>query len=258
MNKTRRNSLDPFLINEWRWTYFLDKTIKSFSKFDLEPYPMQERFLQNEVYFGSPSNPSKANTYTWAFKSSKVRQARAACVHAGKSASVLNLVVSPSCKFDLPFFGADFVTLANGHLIALDFQPAIKSDPQHTNKVWDMLMPLHKHWQSLLPPGGPIPEEAKSYFSPCFLWTRLPLGEEGEDFINNVITKAYDDYLSLYIDLLLQSKEISNERSLVILEGQKKYMKYRSDKDPARGMLGRIFGSNWTESYINDVLFDLK
>ena len=65
-------------------------------------------------------------------------------------------------------------------------QPAIKSDPQHTNKVWDRLMPLHQHWQSLLPPGGPIPEEAKCYFSPCFLWTRLPLGEEGEGFINNV------------------------------------------------------------------------
>ena len=51
---------------------------------------------------------------------------------------------------------------------------------------------------------------------------------------------------------------ISNERSLKILNGQKEYMRYRAEKDPARGMLRGFFGEIWTESYINNILFDLK
>ena len=51
---------------------------------------------------------------------------------------------------------------------------------------------------------------------------------------------------------------ISKERSLKMLNGQKEYMRYRAEKDPARGMLKGFFGEQWTESYINNILFDLK
>jgi len=43
-----------------------------------------------------------------------------------------------------------------------------------------------------------------------------------------------------------------------VLNGQKKYMRYRAKKDPARGMLRGFFGNEWTESYINNILFDLQ
>ena len=72
----------------------------------------------------------------------KLRQVRCACVEAGTAASVLNFVINPSCRFDLPFFGADLVTLPNGHLLALDLQPVDKSDPEHTGPVWERLMPI--------------------------------------------------------------------------------------------------------------------
>jgi phycoerythrobilin:ferredoxin oxidoreductase len=32
---------------------------------------------------------------------------------------------------------------------------------------------------------------------------------------------------------------------------------YRAEKDPARGMLTRFHGAEWTEAYIHGVLFDL-
>jgi phycoerythrobilin:ferredoxin oxidoreductase len=43
-----------------------------------------------------------------------------------------------------------------------------------------------------------------------------------------------------------------------LLAGQKRYTRYRAEKDPARGMLSRFYGSEWTEAYIHDVLFDLE
>ena len=258
MESKRNNSLEPIKINNWRWLYFLESTNKAFSIFQPKPYLIDKDFLFKETIFGSRTNPQKVFLETWGFQTKKIRQARCACLQAGEITSVMNLVISPFNNYDLPFFGADFVTLPSGHLIALDLQPALKNDDIHTQNVWPKIKSIHSKWQSKLPFGGDIPLEAKQYFSPGFLWSRIPLGEEGDKLISQIIKPAFDEYLKLFLDLLGNSKIISEERSLKVLAGQKKYMRYRAEKDPARGMLRRFFGEKWTESYINNILFDLQ
>ena len=258
MQSNRNNSLAPISISNWRWAYFLDETIKKFSIFGPNPYPINNAFLFKESLFGSSSNPKKVILETWGLKTDKIRQARCACLQAGEITSVMNLVISPFNNYDLPFFGADFVTLPNGHLIALDLQPALKDDINHTQHVWNKLKPIHANWQSKLPPGGDIPSEAIQYFSPAFLWSRIPLGEEGDKLISQIIKPAFGEYLNCFFDLVRDAKMISKERSFKMLNGQKEYMRYRAEKDPARGMLRGFFGETWTESYINNILFDLK
>ncbi|WP_269609020.1 phycoerythrobilin:ferredoxin oxidoreductase [Prochlorococcus marinus] len=258
MQIKRKNSLEPISIYNWRWSAFLDETIKAFSIFEPKPYQIENDFLFRESSFGSRSNPKKVILETWGLKTNKIRQARCACMQAGEITSVMNLVISPLNNYDLPFFGADFVTLPNGHLIALDLQPALKNDTIHTKYVWDKLKPIHAKWQSKLPLGGHIPSEARQYFSPAFLWSRISLGEEGDKLISQIIKPAFDEYLNCFLDLVRDAKMISKERSSQLLNGQKKYMRYRAEKDPARGMLRGFFGELWTESYINNILFDLK
>ena len=258
MKRNRNNSLDPISISNWRWAYFLDETIKAFSIFQPRPYPIKNDFLFRESFLGSSSNPKKVFLETWGLKMEKIRQARCACLQAGALTSVMNLVISPLNNYDLPFFGADFVTLPNGHLIALDLQPVLKDDINHTQHVWDKLKPIHSKWQSQLPSGGGIPSEARQYFSPAFLWSRIPLGEEGDKLISQIIKPAFHEYLNYFLDLVRDAKMISKERYFKILNGQKEYMRYRAEKDPARGMLRGFFGELWTESYINNILFDLK
>ena len=258
MKSNRNNSLEPISLCNWRWSYFLDETIKRFSIFQTRPYPIENDFLFRESCFGSSSNPKKVVLETWGLKTEKIRQARCACLQAGEITSVMNLVISPINNYDLPFFGADFVTLPNGHLIALDLQPALKDDRNHTQHVWNKLKPIHIKWQSKLPLGGDIPYEARQYFSPAFLWSRIPLGEEGDKLISQIIKPAFDEYLNCFLNLVRDAKMISKERSFQLLKGQKKYMHYRAEKDPARGMLRGFFGEKWTESYINNILFDLK
>ena len=138
MQSVRNNSLEPISISNWRWAYFLDETIKAFSILQPRPYPIDNDFLFKESFFGSSSNPKKVILETWALKTKKIRQARCACLQAGEITSVMNLVISPLNNYDLPFFGADFVTLPNGHLIALDLQPALKDDINHTRYVWNL------------------------------------------------------------------------------------------------------------------------
>ena len=257
MLSNRNNSLDPITITNWRWAYFLDQTIKKFSIFKPYPYPIKNDFLFKESLYGSSSNPKKVILETWGLKTEKIRQARCACLQAGDITSIMNLVISPLNNYDLPFFGADFVTLPNGHLIALDLQPALKDDMVHTQYFMEKLKSIHAFWQTRLPLGGTIPLEARQYFSPGFLWSRIPLGAEGDQLISQIIKPAFDDYLNLFLDLVMDAKKISLERSSIILNGQKKYMRYRAENDPARGMLRGFFGNIWTENYINNILFKL-
>ena len=258
MQINRNNSLDPISISNWRWSYFLDVTIEKFSSFETSPYPIKNDFLFRESFFGSDSNPKKVILETWGLKTKKIRQARCSCLQAGDIISIMNLVISPLNNYDLPFFGADFVTLPNGHLIALDLQPALKNDVVHTQYFLGELKSIHTNWQSRLPSGGNIPLEAKEYFSPAFLWSRIPLGKRGDKLISKIIKPAFNDYLNYFMDLVANATKISPDRSSKVLNGQKKYMRYRAEKDPARGMLRGFFGNIWTESYINNILFDLQ
>ncbi len=258
MVSIRKNSLEQVSILNWRWSSFLEITNNALSKFDISPYPISRDFLTKNSTFGSTTNPKSIILETWALKTNQIRQARCACLQAGEITSVMNLVISPFNNYDLPFFGADFVTLPNGHLIALDLQPVLKDDKVHLNYISENLISIHHTWQSYLPYGGKIPPAAKQYFSPCFLWSRIPLGDEGEKLINQVIEPAFKDYLNYYLELVRNSKKVSKVRSLKLLNGHKNYMRYRAKKDPARGMLGSFFGEIWTESYINNILFDLQ
>ena len=258
MKSNRNNSLDPISICNWRWTSFLDETIKAFSILKPRPYPIDSDFLSKESIVGSSSNPKSVVLETWGFKTEKIRQARCACLQAGENTSVMNLVISPFNNYELPFFGADFVTLPNGYLIALDLQPVLKDDMIHSKYFIGKLESIYSYWQSKLPSGGDIPSEARQYFSPDFLWSRIPIGKEGDQLISEIVKPAFDDYLNFFMDLLSNSKMISQERSLKLLNGQKRYMRYRAEKDPARGMLRGFFGKLWTERYINNILFDLQ
>tara|TARA_Y100001968_G_scaffold324142_1_gene362927 strand:+ start:10180 stop:10956 length:777 start_codon:yes stop_codon:yes gene_type:complete len=256
MYKSRKSSLEPVVISNWRWKPFLNTAINKLLPFSLSKYPISDQYLDKQIVLGSNKNPSIVTLSTWAGQSNQIKIARAACIEANNIGSIFNFVITPNPILDLPFLGADFVTLPTGHLIALDLQPAIKMDIQHTEKVWERLIPLYEKWSKLLPQGGPIPIDAKPYFSPGFLWTRLPLGPDGEEIISEVIQPAFIEYLNLFLDLLSNASEVSIERSLAISNGQKDYLKYRAAKDPARAMLNRFYGKEWTENYIHKVLFD--
>ena len=257
MNLTRANSLSKVFLPQWRWSPILDYLINSLSFMDLHELPIPKEFLEKQTVYGVKDKAINVKTITWGCKTGKFEKIRAACVDAGSMASVINLVLQPSPSYEMPFFGADFVTLPSGHLLALDLQPVLKEDCIHNQYIIERLMPIHDKWQSLLPPGGGIPDEAKSFFSPGFLWTRLPLGTKSDILIREVIYPAFKDYLDLYLELANASKLVSKDRTHSLKQGQNLYLEYRSKKDPARAMLTRFYGRDWTEHYIQNVLFNL-
>ncbi len=223
-------------------------------RLNLQPYPIPAGFESKQAITGKGKRQETVLTTSYGFKSPKLRQIRAAHVQGGDSLQVLNFVIFPQLNYDLPFFGADLVTLPGGHLIALDMQPLFH-DAAYQQQYSEPLLPLFKSHQQHLPWGGDFPEEAKPFFSPIFLWTRL----QDTDVVMTRVFAAFKDYLQAYLNFVDLAQPITDNKKLEeILQAQRRYITYRAEKDPARGMFTRFYGSEWTEEYIHGFLFDLE
>jgi phycoerythrobilin:ferredoxin oxidoreductase len=234
---------------------FLDYAIALLQeRLDLSPYPIPEGFERKEGTMGKGKKQEEVITTSYAYQTPKLRQIRAAHVQGGDSLQVLNLVIFPHPTYDLPFFGADLVTLPGGHLIALDMQPLFH-DAAYQHQYSEPILPLFKTYQQHLPWGGDFPAEAKPFFSPAFLWTR----PQETEVVQTRVLQAFKDYLQVYLDFVEKAEPFTDTQRLEeILQAQRRYIAYRAEKDPARGMFTRLYGTEWTEEYIHGFLFDLE
>ncbi|WP_287130809.1 phycoerythrobilin:ferredoxin oxidoreductase [Candidatus Cyanaurora vandensis] len=228
---------------------FLDHALARFQeRFDPTPFPIPVGFEQKQGVM----RKEEVLTTSYAVKTPQIRQARAAHVQGGSSLQVLNFVVFPSLDLEVPFFGVDLVTLPGGHLIALDLQPVFQ-DPDYLERYYHDLQPVLARHQADLPWGGDFPEEAKPFFSPCFLWTR----PQATALVETQVFAAFKDYLDYYLDLIAAARPVTDsERLAAIRQSHQRYVSYRAEKDPARGMFRRLYGEEWTEQYIHHFLFD--
>lgn len=222
---------------------------------DLHPYPIPAGFESKSTIVGKGKHENEVVTTSYAYQSTKLRQIRAAHVQGGASLQVLNFVIFPHLNYDLPFFGGDLVTLPGGHLIALDMQPLFRDRPEYQAKYTQPILPIFESYQPHLPWGGDFPEEASQFFSPAFLWTR----PQENEVVETHVFAAFKDYLQAYLDFCDRAVPVTDPEYLEeIKAAQLRYLRYRAEKDPARGMFNRFYGSEWTEEYIHGFLFDLE
>ena len=95
------------------------------------------------------------------------------------------------------------------------------------------------------------------FFSPGLIWSKLPKEESSDFLIANQLYTSFTEYLTLYLEILFESQEANLELQKDLINGQNNYLKYRRDNDPARPMLSSLFGKEFTESLIKEVLFTI-
>jgi hypothetical protein len=136
--------------------------------------------------------------------------------------------------------------------------------------------------------GGDFPETVKQYVSKYALWTRLqnivPPVEKDKDDENTATTTdnidndtppisaidviqgdifvAFQEHLDTYLELLEQytttADDDENSIETVSIKGgnnQPSYLDYRRNNDPAKPMLNALYGKEWTQSLLDNVLF---
>jgi phycoerythrobilin:ferredoxin oxidoreductase len=234
---------------------FLDHAIDYLHQhLELADYPIPVGFDRKSAITGKGDRAEEVVTTSYGYQTEKLRQIRAAHVQGGKALQVLNFVIFPRMEYDLPFFGADLVTLPGGHLIAIDMQPLFHT-PEYQAKYTAPLLPTFEKYQRVLPWGGDFPAEAEQFFSPAFLWTRPSATED----VENHVFAAFKDYLSAYLEFVDRATPIDDAQTLAAIDrSHRNYVRYRAEKDPARGMFRRFYGEEWTEEYIHGFLFDLE
>jgi phycoerythrobilin:ferredoxin oxidoreductase len=192
---------------------------------------------------------------------------------------VLNLVLFPDVSLALPVLGVDLVTLPGGkHLMAIDFQPIVPPQdgvtmlfPQPYEHYRTKLEALHQKFvldqRDVMPWGGDLPPQAQRFFSPYALWTRIQekqMGEKRRD-CQSIIEREVFDVFCAYFDLYLEMMmEVTDDDTTdngvakdVVWQGHVDYLNYRRDNDPARPMLTRLYGEDYAESVIRDILFQM-
>jgi len=169
-----------------------------------------------------------------------------ASVHSS-GIQVLNMVVFPDASSVWPVWSCDFVSLpGNKHVLLLDAQPMSESITWSLKwKDW-----YEKHdISSTFPWGGDIPERVLPYISEYALWTRFASEVANPlDRIKGPLTEAVRDHFDMYAQLLT-SKILSGANR------QAEYVQYRLENDPARPVLNSLYGKNWTEQVLEQVLF---
>mmetsp|Transcript_507 Transcript_507/g.837 ORF Transcript_507/g.837 Transcript_507/m.837 type:complete len:334 (-) Transcript_507:98-1099(-) len=174
---------------------------------------------------------------------------------------VLNFIIVPSAQTDLPVLGIDLVRLPGGKdLILLDAQPMVDPNPYQENwKEW-----YAEHVDGDVPVfswGGDFPPPVQQYVSPYALWTRLQSPEEVSDsedmwdptsIIQNELWDAFTSHLDIYLDLLKQQQQESDSSKT---NNQAGYLEYRRTTDPAKPMLKALYGEEWTQQVLDEVLF---
>ena len=184
---------------------------------------------------------------------------------------VLNFVVLPNDQTTLPVLGIDLVSLPGSkHLLLLDAQPMAQPNPHEGQwESWfnEYVRDENNETEESLKYawGGDFPEAVQKYVSKYALWTRLQnladsVGDEGTatlspavDAIQGSLFDAFRAHLDTYLELL---GNYANDLEAVEGENhQPSYLDYRRNNDPAKPMLNSLYGADWTQSLLDNVLF---
>ena len=92
--------------------------------------------------------------------------------------------------------------------------------------------------------GGDFPEEAQ-HFSRVGLAVDSP---QGNGVVKTGVFVTLKDYLAADFDLVDRAAPATASAKLhIILPDQLRSLRYRAEKDPARGMFKRFCGEEWTK-----------
>ena len=165
----------------------------------------------------------------------------------GSSLEILHAVFFPHPTFDLPIFGVDLVANASGISAAIvDLSPVSKDLPSDIElELMKLDIPNFKKVRKL-PDWGDI-------FSPYVQFITPANNIENDYFLSLV-----DQFLKILISHLNSIKPDANDSitSYERYQRQIYYCQQQKQNDKTRKVLENAFGSDWTEKYIEMVLFD--
>ena len=242
-----------------RWSSMLVSGTRDRIGAPIEEYALGPELRLRETDDGTDVKVS-ARCEAFSAPDAGIRCARSFVVGGNGPFQVLNFVIFPDEGVDAPIFSADIVSMPGQHLVAIDHQPLSQrhylEEGRHL-EAGERVDELWRRYQPRLLPGGDVPEEARRFFSPAFLWARQPLDDPRGD----VVAEALEAYLEAYMGRLEgavrlpEGQRPSAEQLQELSDTQHDYCAYRRDNDPGARVLLKFFGAEWTDALLRTALF---
>ena len=184
------------------------------------------------------------------YQTPQFRKLHLELAQVGNNLDILHCVMFPHITYELPLFGTDLVGKRGGAISAAiaDLSPvnAENSLPEHYQQQLSILPRPCFSQPRALPTWGNI-------FSEFCLFVRPNSPDEEDQFLNRVIT-----FLNLHCQTAKVAMPLTSKPKIAEIQtGQHNYCKQQRQNDKTRRVLEKSFGSEWTERYMNTMLFDV-
>lgn len=162
---------------------------------------------------------------------------------------ILHCVMFPNPEYALPIFGTDLVGRGGGSISAAiaDLSPVNRDRtlPKRYQQSLSLLSKVEFSQPRALPDWGDI-------FSDFCLFVHPVNKQEEEMFLNRV-----REFLTLHCQIATTEKSLTSTSDITdVLAGQQYYCVKQQQNDKTRRVLEKSFGAEWTDRYMNTMLFD--
>ncbi|XP_027331557.1 phytochromobilin:ferredoxin oxidoreductase, chloroplastic isoform X2 [Abrus precatorius] len=245
-NCRRKTCILNFSVSYHKFVDFaLDETTRHIH---LVPSPLQDKFnFMN-------SKDGKGGLSMRSFEAGKIRLLRSLIIET-ETMQVLDFAVFAKAEYDVPIFCANIFTSAKTNIVVLDLNPLhdiIKRD-DYKEKYFKNLIPLGLKYAELFPWGGKLTSESINFFSPIVIWTKFTSSPQKYD----ILYAAFRDYYKVWLELIGKADKETDE-SLIFhnLEAQHRYLTWRAEKDPGKGLLKKLIGDTLAKDLLRSFLFN--
>jgi len=183
------------------------------------------------------------------YQTPQFRKLHLELAQVGSGLDILHCVMFPKPEYALPIFGTDLVGSRKETISAAiaDLSPvnADRTLPERYHQALSNLSQPQFSQPRALPEWGDI-------FSEFCLFVR-PVGIEEEDqFLQRV-----RDFLTVHCQIAVTETPLISQFDIVkVLAGQQNYCTKQQQNDKTRRVLEKSFGAEWTDRYMNTMLFD--
>ncbi|MEB3151234.1 MAG: phycocyanobilin:ferredoxin oxidoreductase [Sphaerospermopsis sp.] len=211
---------------------------------DLSPYNLPGEF----GYVEGKLEGEKLTIENCCYQTPQFRKMHLELAKVGNNLDILHCVMFPRPEYNLPMFGCDLVG-GRGQISAaiVDLSPVNRGYhlPESYTNALGKVPKFNFAQPRELPNWGDI-------FSEFCIFIRPSSDEEEKAFVNQV-----KEYLQIHCQVATASSPVSPEQVNQILAGQRNYCTKQQKNDKTRRVLEKAFGTDWAESYMTTVLFDL-
>jgi phycocyanobilin:ferredoxin oxidoreductase len=208
--------------------------------FEMKEIEIPEEFGRIEKSSGDEEEVYIEN-YVW--ETEKFRKIHLEVAQMKSGLDILHTNMYPRYEYDLPIFGADIVASSKSVGAAIVDISSIKEDRSlpESYKILDIVSDREFEKDKKMPEWGDVFSEYCVFVSPT--------EEEYNKFVNIAFT-----YLNYHCAISNITKPVGNVQENY--EGHKHYCEKQRKNNKTRGVLKSIFGDEFADKYISEMLFD--